>query len=102
MNINDRAKNLATLILTNSDRITKQMRQEAFQLLEDIRGGESDLDIDTGTGHLRVSKVRLATYLGLVRAELYIDAIKQARIDYGIGLREAKFLIDAIRTRSGV
>jgi len=96
----DKAKNLATLILTSSDRITKQMRQDAFDFLEEVRVAETAdmVTIDIGYGKMvTIKRSDEARYRQLCADGLVIQSIKQAREDYKIALKEAKDLIDAIR-----
>jgi len=103
--MSERAKKLATLVLTGSDRITKQMRQDAFQLLEYIRQEEAaKMEImesfDVGCGQIvRITQEQQVKYRRLIEGGTYIEAIKQARLDQKLGLKEAKYLIDAIRDK---
>jgi len=98
--MNERAKNLATLILIGSDRITKAMRKEALELLNEIRQETEarSVTFDIGNGQdVTVSKRQLSKYRRLIDGGLWISAIKEARTDLGLGLKESKCLIDIIR-----
>jgi len=98
----ERANRLAQMVLTGSDRITKAMRKEALQLMEDIRADEASMTFDTALGHVTISNEDVVKSRDLIAGGRTIQAIKDARWKYSLGLHEAKALMDEIRNRYNI
>jgi len=98
--LTEKAKQLATSILTGSDRITKEIRQQALEVLSEV-DREEETDVVTihvgGDRMVKISHSDYRRYRDLIIEGKLLYAIKHARRIYKMSLLDAKRMTDTIR-----
>ena len=105
----EHAKRLCELIADGEGEITREMKVEAYSFLCSLDDLKDDsipsggmVTVHGNEGSFDISRVHYNEYVNMLRDGKKISAIKECRGHYGMGLREAKGVIDEIVIREGI
>ena len=91
------AKELAKMVLTGSDRITKAMRELALKTLDDAVEAEKCF---MAVGDIDLRKDQFMFYMAMSGRK--VEAVKKARREFDLGLKEAVRFVEDVFARGRV